>query len=192
MDQRRLLLLGLLRVQEQHGYQILDFVERNLSRISDLKKATAYYELKRMEKDQLVSVRQEQEGSRPPRRVYSLTPAGEQLFRELLRESLQAADVPTCGSDIGLMFMDSLPPAEVRELLADKVRGLRERLTVYRGAPSHGPGSAVDLAIGHVAARLEAEIALYQGLIDRLEGRSAGPAPSGHRHGIAGAGPRGS
>ena len=48
------LLLGLLTTQSQHGYQINEFIEHNLGRVSLMKKATAYALLTRMEAAGLV------------------------------------------------------------------------------------------------------------------------------------------
>ncbi|GAF07814.1 PadR family transcriptional regulator [Paenibacillus pini] len=61
MDERELLVLGLLMAQSQHGYQINDFIERNLGQVSDMKKATAYSILKRLDKAGYVDVSVEQE-----------------------------------------------------------------------------------------------------------------------------------
>ncbi len=62
MDERELLVLGLLMTQSQHGYRINDFIERNLGQVSDMKKATAYAILKRLDKQGCVNVTVEQEG----------------------------------------------------------------------------------------------------------------------------------
>ncbi|KHF35170.1 Transcriptional regulator PadR-like family protein [Paenibacillus sp. P1XP2] len=63
MDERELLVLGLLMTQSQHGYQINDFIERNLGQVSDMKKATAYAILKRLDKQGCVNVTVEQEAT---------------------------------------------------------------------------------------------------------------------------------
>jgi len=169
VEQNHLLLLGLLKAQESHGYQLMDFVERNLARIASLKKATAYYELKRLEKLGLVSVRREQEGGRPPRQVFALTAEGEAAFLDLLRENLRAPEVPTCSSDIGLMFMSALSPVEARSLIVEKLESLRVAVKVYRSTPAHIHGSGVNVAIAHVAARLETEIAGFEALLGQLD-----------------------
>ncbi len=171
MEQNRLLLLGLLKSQEQHGYQLMDFIDRNLANLTTLKKPTVYYELKRMEEQELVAVRLEQDEGRPPRRIYSLTPAGEEAFAALLRESLTDSDPLGSASLTGLMFLDWLPPGEACRLLTEKVDGLKNHLRSYRHAPSHGPDSTIDLAIQHVAARLAMEITWYESLIQKLQSR---------------------
>lgn len=167
MEQNRLLLLGLLQSQEQHGYQIIEFIEKNLSRMTNLKRAAAYYELKKLEKERLVDVRVEQDPGRPPRRIYSLTEEGEGTFMEMLRESLSEADPLSNAADVGLMFVHLIDPAEAQELLTEKVVGLQEHLQVYEGAPAHTCGF-VDLAIGHIKARLAMEIDWYLQLIETI------------------------
>lgn len=182
MDQNHLLLLGLLKAQESHGYQLMDFVERNLARITTLKKATAYYELKRLEQQGLVSVRKEQEGGRPPRQIFALTPAGETAFLDLLRENLRTAETPACSSDIGLMFMDHLSSAEAHALLVHKLEGLRLALELYRAAPAHVHASAVNKAMAHVAARLETEIAGFKSVLKEMDvPTSISPGPISSR-----------
>lgn len=173
MEQHRLLILGLLRAQNQHGYQIMEFVERQLGNLTKLKKATVYYELKRMEEQGLVAVRIEQDEGRPPRRIYSLTERGEALFFEQLRESLRDDDPLSSATITGLIFLDALDRAEACQLLAEKVTGLRQQLALYHRAPSHGPGATLDLVIQHVSARLEMEIGWYESLTEQLHKQTA-------------------
>lgn len=48
MDERALLLLGMHMVHSQHDYQINEFIEMNLSRVTNLKKSTACATLDRL------------------------------------------------------------------------------------------------------------------------------------------------
>lgn len=81
MDERHLLLLGLLMAQRQHGYSINEFIERNLGRVSGMKRATAYALLEKLERDGLVSMETvETVGNYPPRKVYAITEAGRETF----------------------------------------------------------------------------------------------------------------
>lgn len=41
-----------------------------------------------MEQDGWVTFREEQEGKRPPRRVYRITPEGVRAFQQMLRDSI--------------------------------------------------------------------------------------------------------
>ncbi len=61
---RKLLLLGLLRMQDMHGYQINDFIDAFLAVCVDVKKPTAYYLLNKMHADGWIAV-EEQAGGQP-------------------------------------------------------------------------------------------------------------------------------
>ena len=104
---RKLLFLGLLRMQEMHGYQLNDFIDAYLAVCVDVKKPTAYYLLNKIHEDGWISVEEHQEGNRPVRRIYSITPKGESAFQELLRANLSTFTPVQFGGDIGLAFMES-------------------------------------------------------------------------------------
>jgi len=61
---RELLLLGLLRQSEMHGYKIIEFIERDLAICTDLKKPTAYFLLDKMAQNGWISWMEEREGKR--------------------------------------------------------------------------------------------------------------------------------
>ena len=157
MDERALLLLGLLKAQSQHGYQLHEFIELNLSRVTDMKKPTAYAILDRLNRGGYVDVRTEQPGNRPARKVYSITAAGEDLFQRLLREQLAATAQPTRMGDIGAMFVDELPRDEACSLLGQRLARLEEQIALYERTPPHGHGLGVDLAIERVLCQLRAD-----------------------------------
>jgi DNA-binding PadR family transcriptional regulator len=168
MDERALLLLGILKAQSLHGYQINEFIERNLSRVTDMKRATAYSILDRLSRGGFVSVQSEQVGNRPTRKVYTITDSGEELFLSLLRENLQAADRPALSGDIGLMFLDELPRDEVLISLRERLARLEQRIEIYQKAPPHGHGLGVDLSIDHMLHLLRADHAWLERAIDGI------------------------
>lgn len=157
MDERALLLLGMLRVQSQHGYQINEFIERTLGRVTDMKKPTAYAILERLGNGGYVAVRSEQEGSRPPRKVYAITPSGERLYHELLRAQVAAPQRTPAAGGIALMFLDDLPADERVELVQRRIGALDDLIATYDEAPRHGHGLGVDLAIEQQRYILRAE-----------------------------------
>ncbi len=157
MDERALLLLGILRAQSQHGYQINEFIERNLSRVTDMKKPTAYAILDRLSRDGYVQMRTEQEGNRPPRKVYSITPKGEQAFEDLLRTTLAHADRFSAPGDIGLMFLAHLPPTEAIALLEQRQADLAGQRASYERAPRHEYDLGARLAIERILLHMETE-----------------------------------
>lgn len=168
MSQTRLLLLGMLQVQGRHGYELMDAVEQQLSIFANLKKASAYYELNRMEAEGLVTARKEEQEGRPSRRVFTVTPAGEAAFGQLLREALRRPGAGVGTADVGLLFLDWLPAEEAAALLAERVAALRESLKACRALPGHRPGTGVYQTMAHLVARLEFEIAWHERLIAQL------------------------
>lgn len=168
MDERTLLLLGMLRIESQHGYQLNEFIEHNLGRVTDMKKPTAYALLDRLEQSGAITSRLEQEGNRPPRKVYAITAQGEQLFRKLLGETLAAAEPYVIAGDVGLMFLDALPLSEALPLMRQRLQAVREQIAEMDKVPAHTMGMGIGLAIEHQAVLLRADEAWLAHLIERL------------------------
>ncbi|MCE7984422.1 MAG: PadR family transcriptional regulator [Caldilinea sp. CFX5] len=169
--ERELLLLGLLRQEEMHGYRLAEFIERDLTTCTDLKKSTAYFLLDKMAKQGWITQSQAQEGNRPPRRVYRITAAGEAQFQRLLRENL-ASHLPTYfASDVGLAFLDTLAPAEAVALLHQRRSALEEDLAAARAVPQHS--GSWQLLVEHRRVYLEAELRW----LDEVLGRLTTPLP---------------
>ncbi|MCU0487410.1 MAG: PadR family transcriptional regulator [Anaerolineales bacterium] len=137
--ERKILLLGILRQQEMHGYQLFETIEEQLALCTDISKPTAYYLLNKMAQDGWVIEEQTQDGNRPPRKVYRLTEAGEAAFQQLLRESLATYPSPNFPGDIGLAFLDLLPRAEALPLLQSRRMALQAIQQTVLQAPTH-PG----------------------------------------------------
>jgi DNA-binding PadR family transcriptional regulator len=173
MDERTLLLLGMLRIESQHGYQLNEFIEHNLGRVTDMKKPTAYALLDRLEQAGAISSRLEQEGNRPPRKDYAITEQGKQLFLRLLSETLASAEPYVIAGDVGLMFLDALPLEEALKLLEQRLQTVRTQVAEIEHVPAHHMGLGIDLVIEHQAALLHADEAWLTRLIARLQAQPA-------------------
>jgi len=162
--ERELLLLGLLRKREMHGYQLSEFLETHLAMFFDIKKATAYNLLGKMEEKGWVSSREEQEGKRPPKRVFAITPAGETLFHRLLRSFIPPYTRPAFPGNVPFLFMDALPEDELEDLLDQRRENIRERVGVLQAHLDHVGHPLFD----HHLLVLEAELKWIEGLIGGL------------------------
>lgn len=167
--ERELLLLGLLRQGAMHGYQLHDFIERNLAFCTDLKKPTAYVLLDKMQAKGWIVVQEAREGNRPYKRVYSLTPAGEEAFQRLLRENLGDFVAAKTGSDIGLAFVDALSKAEALRLLDRRRAALAEQLAEFEAVPEHQ--GSYQLLIDHQLHYLRSELQWLDEVIARIRSR---------------------
>lgn len=168
MDERELLLLGILMAQSQYGYRINEFIEQNLSRVTEMKKPTAYAILARLRDAGYVVEHTEQAGNRPQRKVYTITPAGKARFMALLRESLNQAGTPLLGGNVGLMFLHHLDSGEARAALRRRLDQVRAQIAEYEQVPVHSQ-YGVELALDRLRAHLRAEAAWLEQALARLE-----------------------
>lgn len=172
---KRLLLLGLLRQHEMHGYELIGFIEGPMSTCTDLKKPTAYFVLDKMAQEGWIVAHTEREGNRPARRVFTITPQGEAAFQRLLRENLSSFDQPAFTNDVGLAFIDALQPSEALAHLRTRRDALAAQLAGAKAAPAH-PGAA-QLLIDHHVHYLSSELTW----LDQVIGRVAAQPPASKR-----------
>ncbi len=165
MDHHALLLLGLLKNQAQHGYQLNDFIEKNLARVTNLKKATAYALLERLHESGLVAVKLEREGNRPPRKVYAITQSGETEFLELLRTELSHAEPISSPESTALMFMTELEPSERIACLNTRLEKLNIYIANLENIPTHK--SAVNFALERQMVLLRADRNWLMGVLEK-------------------------
>jgi DNA-binding PadR family transcriptional regulator len=164
--ERQLLLLGLLRSQDMHGYQLHEAIDSHLGMGVQLTKPTAYRLLSNMADDGWVTFREEQEGNRPLRRVYAITPQGEVTFQRLLRENLANYEPSDFTCHIGLAFLDELVAEEALPLLHSRRASMEELLESTRAHGEH-PGS-LQLMLERQVHLLVAELEWLDTVIARL------------------------
>ena len=158
-DDRQLLLLGLLRTQEMHGYQINQFLEEHLDFMATLKPSTAYYALDKMAEAGLVRTFSEQEGNRPTRQVYAITEAGEVHFQSLLRRNLARYETRDSGDDIGVSYLSELPKADAVDLLAQKQTQIAGLLARVKTVEAHvSPDDAIHLTLKRAVMQLQVDL----------------------------------
>ena len=144
-NERKLLLLGLLRQSEMHGYMLNAHLD-STTPIS-LKKPTAYNLLERMEKDGWVKHRDEPTGDRP-RRVFAVTETGERAFLGLLRQQLGEFTPAELPGLVSMSFLDALPTTEAINLLKQRRAAIKEYRIAFTGTVGEGGASPDDPHIG--------------------------------------------
>lgn len=84
-------LLGFLREEPEHGYAIYQRLSdpAGLGLVWRIKQSQLYSLLSKLEEAGYASATIEPQGSRPPRKVYSLTRSGRQAFQEWLHSPVQ-------------------------------------------------------------------------------------------------------
>jgi len=169
VKERKLLLLGLLLTQSQHGYQINEFIEKNLSGFVEMKRSTAYSTLDRLCDSGHVHMEVEQVGNRPSRKVYTLTDEGRELFDKLLREYLVKLDGFAMPIETALVYVDAMESEERLKWLEKRKVTLDMAVNMLGAAPSHGFGVGVDMAISHRLCMMTAEQTWLSDQIQRMK-----------------------
>lgn len=164
---RELLLLGVLRQGNLHGYGINEFIQRDMAFCTDLKKPTAYHLLRKMAAAGWIQEQEVREGNRPARRMYHITPAGEAAFQRLLQENLSAYHPTRFDGDIGLAFVDELPTSTALALLQQRREALLAEQTTIANVPQHGQGG-MQLILEHQKRHLAFELAWLDEVMTRL------------------------
>jgi DNA-binding PadR family transcriptional regulator len=144
--EKKLLLLGLLRNHEMHGYQLNAMLGESVGISIKLTRPNAYKLLNKMEQDGWVTYREEQEGNRPLRRVYAVTEEGELAFQQMLRDSLASYSVPEFPSTVGFNFLELLPADEAVDLLQQR----RDKILSHFSAVAELPAEMRDVHPGIV------------------------------------------
>jgi DNA-binding PadR family transcriptional regulator len=168
---RELLLLGLLRQEEMHGYRIVERVEAELRYCTDLKKPTVYFLLGKMEKAGWVARTRSRQGKRPPRWVYHITDSGEAQFQLFLRQNLSTYAPSRFPGDVGLAFLTAVAPQEAADRLDERRTQAEAELKALRQAPVQR--GSTEWVLSHQRAHLESEVRWLEALIGAL--RPAGP-----------------
>lgn len=162
---RELLLLGLLRQREMHGYQLSEFLDTHLSLFFELKKATAYNLLRKMEEKGWVEARRDRDGNRPPRRVFAITAAGERMFQKILREALAEYRPAVFPGNVPVLFLGALPEGERKSLLEERAGRISERLSTLDNHIEHTKHPLLD----HQRKIMEAERDWTRSLMEENE-----------------------
>ena len=162
MEERQLLLLGLLLSEDLHGYRINEYVENNLADFAQIKRSTSYSTLAQLCKSGHVKLEIEQVGNRPPRKMYTITETGRALFEELLRASLVKQEGFAMPIETALLYIDAMPEEERMHYLQQRLAWVEKSIRDLEATPSHSFAVGVDLAISHRVAMLKADRAWLQ------------------------------
>jgi DNA-binding PadR family transcriptional regulator len=165
--ERKLLLLGLLRMHEMHGYQINEFIDAHLGTSIRLTKPTVYKLLGAMVDDGWIKYHEEQEGNYPTRRVYRITPEGGKAFQQLLRQNLADYRPVSYLSNIGIVYLGALPGEEAAALLHKRREEIERFAQIIHSNEEHQGG--FQLMLSYHLCHLDAELEWLDEVISQLQ-----------------------
>jgi len=170
-NEQELILLGLLRENPRHGYEIKRRIEEILSLFAGIDLRSIYYPLVLLEKKGLVTKHKAREGKRPQRFVYELTARGGERFNELLNKSLLNFKRPQFTLDLSLYFLSYLESGVAKRRLRGRIfilnkiaKGLKQLIA----SRSKKQASSLSRIAEHNLRLVEAESKFLSGLVQSL------------------------
>lgn len=80
------IILAILIKKDSYGYEIMKNIIERSKGLINIKDATIYTAIKRMEKNKLITTYWGDEGEGARRRYYSITPKGKEVYAEKVKE----------------------------------------------------------------------------------------------------------
>jgi DNA-binding PadR family transcriptional regulator len=171
----RLVILGLLRNQPLHGYEIKQIIEEHMGDWTSIAFGSIYFALGKLSEEGLIEmVATEKAGNRPSRSIYQATEAGRAEFLRLLRDVWSEPERQYFAIDVALAFMNALPPEEIKGYLQKRLAQLRGELDYLKlhqqdqMSQPEVPASATAI-FEHARAHAEAELAWTDELLEKME-----------------------
>ena len=134
--------LAMLKLGPKHGYEMARFMDRDgLPDVTRIEQSLLYANLKNLERRDLIAGCEVRAGAHPPRRVFHLTPPGEVIVDEWLRQPVERLREVRLDFMLKLYFLHRLDPVAERVLLRAQIgacEGYRDRVVeqLARGEPT--------------------------------------------------------
>ncbi|NJP91004.1 PadR family transcriptional regulator [Nonomuraea sp. FMUSA5-5] len=196
MSDARLFVLGALLAGPMHGHQIRRQAQLDRTELwTDIKVGSLYGALHRLVAEGAIEVVRTEQGAGPARTVYALTPAGHEEFIALRDRTLREVRLRPDPVDLALHYADDLTEQDLRALIGARRDALVARLTAWlhqREQAEPYLRGLEPMTFDHTTARLRAEIAWHESLLERLPGLLAanGRARPPATEGVHGGAPR--
>ena len=127
-------ILGFLYEKEMHGYEIYKLVsdKYGLGAIYSIKIGRLYTILNKLEESGYVQSELDANGPRPPKKIYTITLAGEQLFKNWLRTPVKHGRDIRINLLMKLFFAKKSPMIDKNDILINQIEECQdwmERIT---------------------------------------------------------------
>jgi DNA-binding PadR family transcriptional regulator/predicted MFS family arabinose efflux permease len=168
LDMLELAVLGLLKERPMHGYQLSRELSDSLGGLWRVSYGSLYPTLRRLEADTAIESEAGDERGARRKKVYRITPKGEQIFIELLQESPNDTQSEDARFRMRLAFFRYLPPETRIRLLERRRQALQDRLATIAESERTGRGGDDDYSralIEHNRTVTESDITWLDQLI---------------------------
>lgn len=122
-------LLGILKESPRHGYEIKGMFDERVGQFWNLNYGQIYTTLDRLKKEGLVTCAEEEQESKPDKKVYYISPAGIQELARWLQEPLTKPRALRDELFVKLLFMDRSYPEPILELIRQQTNIYLEQMS---------------------------------------------------------------
>ena len=181
----RYVLLGLLSKEPNTGYGIARALRRSLDQVWDARLQQIYAELARAHEQGLVDVRAVEIPNRPSKKVYTLTPAGEEALDDWLA-AREDCYHPRDDLLVKLYCLDRAPRDALLRQLSDRAERFAARVEELRRRAAQVPRTDPSrlgelLTLEAALTRAEAEVSWCERATALLEEESSEAIPTSLR-----------
>jgi PadR family transcriptional regulator AphA len=127
-------LLGVLMTGPKHGYELHGYVSAQMNQFWDLSMSQVYALLKRMESNGVVVSQEEQQESRPAKKIFSLTQKGKKIFLQWVCSPVEHVRDVRIELLAKLFFLRELRLKEGPSLINKQINVLQEKLRVIESS----------------------------------------------------------
>ncbi len=121
-------ILGILKESPRHGYEMKTLFDERVGNFWNLNYGQIYTTLDRLKKDGLVSCTEEEQESRPDKKVYNISPGGVQELARWLQEPITKPRALRDELFIKLLFMDQDNQGPMLKLIEQQVQIYLEQM----------------------------------------------------------------
>lgn len=163
---REVFLLSMLITQKLYGYQISQMLKDHASFFIDIDQSSVYNALRKMEKQDWVSVELEKAGNAPTRKLYRITPVGRKELETFLLAEPNQARLNVLGTLNLLTNSTRLPSDMLKKHLSGRVARLHGHIKNQTEAHE---GHTDDPASKYLMALMKIEIDFATELLKRTD-----------------------
>jgi len=132
----RYALLALIRVGPLSGYQLQKEFSLSVGHVWHARDSQIYPELRRMEKDGLIEGEEQLRGKRGTRRIYHITPQGEEDFLDWMGEPLDYQRIRE-PAYLRAAYLESATPEQARTFFTAHITEWERELAQWQTELSH-------------------------------------------------------
>lgn len=161
-------ILGLLKDHPMHGYELFQhFANGTLGQIVHLEMSQMYAFLKKLERLDYISAHLEPQGTRPPRKIFHLTDAGQDVFLSWIVQPVEKPRDIRILFLIKLYFVQRLLPAQTSNLVAQQRQACQRFLSHLESQQLSEVATGDEAFFNHIVLR--SRIHQTRSLLDWLQ-----------------------